>query len=157
MSAFVVSNEHISALIAAACDTEHPIHWQGKSGWAYSANGEWRTLGADDGSSATSVGRMLLAENIRSVDFRYRNSRPDVRDWVKESAEEAETYDYTFSKEVAAVYRNIPQMLCLLHSYMYQANETDDWEETEAYRFCVRLMTELTTRLDGYKQARWTI
>lgn len=65
------------------------------------------------------VGDMLRAENARSVAFCY--------------SEPAKAAPYTFER--IAVRLDVPQLLRAVQCLEYQSCETDDWQETEAYRF----------------------
>jgi hypothetical protein len=84
---------------------------------------------------------MLLAQNRRSVDFRYAES--DI--------EEPYTHALSTTRTPAA-------MLKAIDCYEYQSCETPDWEDTEAARFCQALRAHLIHQLPGYDEAdTWAI
>jgi len=102
MSAFVVPARHIDYLLTKGLGPHvtryGPIKW-------HVTDGEWKMLTRE---TATEVGRMLLAENQRSVNARYQ----------REDAPPS----YTFRP-----YRDTTAVQCLkaIACYEYQACETD--------------------------------
>lgn len=156
MSAFMVSIEHIRALVNAGLNlTYGPLSWQRalptteqlershERGMPWSPDApeiarEIRTVLTPD--TAEAVGVMLMAQNRRSMDFRY---------------DETEIEDlYTHEPSTP---RTVVELLKAIDCYEYQACETPDWEVTEAYRFCEALRRELTYHLPGWGQAAWAI
>jgi len=123
MSAFEVDNTHIDALLTAGMHRAYtnygPLGWM--EGPAYGApNGHRVELTRE---TADRMGAILLAENQRSVNHRYS----------KDDLEEI----YTFKRLEG--YPHPLVILRALQCYEYQACETDDWEDSEAYRFCAAL------------------
>jgi hypothetical protein len=68
------------------------------------------------------VGRILLAENARSVGYRYREAQDPA----------ALTYVYRATKREYTP----SQALMAIRGYEYQACETPDWDRSEAHAFC---------------------
>jgi hypothetical protein len=98
---------------------------------------------AESNDKLSELGRMLLAQNARSVAYRYsegqnpcaltycyKPTRKDVHLFHLRDA-----YDSTRPGAFITASAALKNIAC----YEYQSCETDDWEETEAYRFCEAL------------------
>ncbi len=122
MSAYMVDDAHIDALvdIAKQFTRPGPAVYRYKFYWAAQRN-PFRSHSLDDQTEAA-IGRMLLAENARSVGHRYRE--------VQDPA--ALTYVYRPTKRTYTP----AQALMAIRGYEYQACETDDWDQSEAHDFC---------------------
>lgn len=126
MSAFVVNYAHIDAIVNFASS-----HAQ------YSSS-----LGSDlprvtDGQA---LGELLIAENIRSVDYRYHERNVAVPyHWLPGCA-----------IGIAAT-----AFLKLLACLQYQSCETPDYEQTRGYRALLALRTIGIQALPGYDDADW--
>ena len=130
MSAFMVDNDLIDLLVSvAAPSTGEKLSWYHGGVWRYATD-------------RTEVGRMLLAENRRSIDYRYSEHEP--------------VPDYTF-RRVTGIGEAIPiaQVAQSIFCFDYQACETPDWKESEAYAFCQALKDGLLRGLPGYDDALW--
>lgn len=117
MSAFMVDKTHIDALLTAGMHRAYTNY--GPLGYL---NGEAYGGGRVELTRETAdrMGAMLLAENQRSVNHRY-------------SEDEIEEI-YTFTRM-----EGYPHPLVILRAiscYEYQSCETEEWEDSEAYRFC---------------------
>ena len=158
MSAFMVPIEHVRAMVNAGLQNRHhdPLSWsvrqltEDERARAYQPGAPWGA-GIDQVVSETrhqltrdtagTVGAMLLAQNRRSVDFRYDET--DIED----------VYLHSRSSE-----RSPAAMLKAIDCYEYQACETPDWEDTEAARFCQALRAHLIRQLPDYDDAdTWAI
>ena len=158
MSAFVVDKAHIDYMVSAGLLLVHPGD---TLTWLWSEEGppntdelyergepwgrgyyEWvrRSQRRLDVSTAGRVGAMLLAENRRSVNFRY-----DEDDW-----EEPYTFEPVASVDPVVV-------LKALSCYEYQACEHPEWEASEAHAFCEALRQRAIASLPGYAEAPWGI
>jgi hypothetical protein len=130
MSAFLVSRDTIDALVTA---------------WVELA----RHGRAERLERATETARMLIRENIRSIEARYGAAH-------NFSALQPEDYEF---KPVAFPRLRpdtaVPQVLKLVHCYEYQACETSDWEETMAHAWCRTLEREAIHHIPGYHDADW--
>lgn len=159
MSAFMVPIEHVRAMINAGLQNrEHdsPLSWSVRQltdderARAYQPGQSWgpeidqiaqETMRQLTRDTAGTVGAMLLAQNRRSVDFRYDET--DIE----------EPYIHRPSSD-----RQPVAMLRAVSCYEYQACETPDWEDTEAARFCQALRAHLIRQLDGYDDSEtWPI
>ena len=134
MSAYMVSAEHVRAMLNAglAQAGDDPLTWQ-VSDNPYTE----RTLNR---ATAEAVGAMLLAQNRRSVDYRY------------DADELEELYTHGFSSERSPV-----EILKAIACYEYQASEAPDWDESETRAFCQALRLAMIRRLPGYDEADWGI
>ena len=47
------------------------------------------------------------------------------------------------------------QLIKAVKCFMYQACETDDWEQSEAFAFCQGLISKYICKLPGYDAAEW--
>lgn len=117
----MVEDAHVDALIDIAKQYEREHRGIGRSQlyWHFGNPGQSRPF---QDQTETNIGRMLLAENARSVGYRYRE--------VQDPA--ALTYVYRPTKRAYAP----SQALMAIRGYEYQACETSDWDRTEAYAFC---------------------
>lgn len=133
MSAFVVSKETIDVLVNAAQAgvSDRGLRWH---------NGT-RHLDRSGGGTETpgEVGAMLWAENVASVNHRYREE-----DW--EPVYEFRPLLCSFTP--AEVFKAID-------CYEYQSCEHEGWETSEAASFCDALRRKYTYRVDGYSAAPW--
>ena len=135
MSAFVVDQEHIDELISAAIDLEIRARLATDRGYRQ-VNHE----------NASAFGRMLWAENVRSVVDRYRLSGT-----VETAEYEAAVEAYRFARRPVSPGRAAKRLAC----FEYQACECEDWEESLAYDFGSRMARALITKLPGYAEAPW--
>lgn len=162
MSAFVVDNLHISALVAAGLSLPAPdkltwfvtvpddlatldlteTHTRGEP-WGpdaiKSAVARRRTLTT---GNATDVGAMLLAANVASVNFRYNEDEPEPL--------------FEFEQH-AAPFLTAIETLKALNCYEYQSCEPPDWKYSEAHAFCDALRDAAIRALPGYDSAPWEI
>ena len=89
------------------------------------------------------IGQMLIAQNYRSYNYRY------------EEHSEPEAFEIT-GQDLMYVNRFTPvELLKALASYSYQSCETDDWEETEAYKLVEIIRYSAINALPGYDEAEW--
>jgi hypothetical protein len=135
MSAYIVTLEEIRFLVSAAQLWDLYWYHDGKAN---------RIHRVDDGAAAT-AGQMLWDENIRSVDFRYRET-------TDRTAYVYGRHNCAWGFRIAGPNLAI-QVLRLLATYEYQACETDNWPDTEAHAFCRMLRGEAIRRLPGYESA----
>lgn len=167
MSAFIVDKAHIDALVAAGLKSQYGCELT----WRYAD--EWRKL---NHTNATEVGAMLMAENVRSVEYRYSPpgreaiygegwETPDqdlpgklvvteIAPGVTISAPEyLAPYTYTQPKRDHSPVEILKAIGCL----DYQSCETPDWTETEAYAFLQSLKDNQIEQLPGMREAAWEI
>lgn len=156
MSAFMLSIEHIRALVNAGLNlTYGPLEWkrvrptQEQRARSHERGEPWGleafpTMQADTASltpyTADTVGIMLMAQNRRSVDYRYAET--DIED---------------FYTHAPSTQRSVVELLCAIDCYEYQSCETPDWEDTEAFHFCDALRRALIREFPGWHEAPWGI
>lgn len=135
MSAWIVSAHHIDALAYAAV----------KRNILYC----FRKL-SERCESPAKVGRILLAQCVRSVRLRY----PDLPDHdLPGSDARPENYTYRTPARFTPV-ALVKAVDCL----DYQSCEDPAWAESEAYAICEALRIHLIGELPGYESARtWGI
>lgn len=159
MSAFMVDATHIDAMLTAGlrlAGPTGPLSWMARDltdddkQEAYQAGEPWGPAAIRlynelrrelTRSTADSVGAMLMAENRRSVDFRYDES-------------ELEEF-YTFHELPGSP--DPVMVLGAISCYEYQACEHPDWTTSEAHHFCEALRDLMIRRLPGYDQGPWHI
>jgi hypothetical protein len=137
MSAFIVSDDHISLLVQAALDAPY-----------FDASRLLNLPGAPtltNADSGTTLGRALLAENTRSVMARYRGE--------DHGGKEA-TNGYTFRRIRPDLVTPI-QVLKACDCFDYQACETRDYSERWAAKWIERLRGTMIPSLPGWDQAQW--
>ncbi len=143
MSAFIVSDKHIKALVRfAASKREHRIYWRDENG-AYSS-----VKDPHDVMHAEELANILKAENVRSYCYRYPDEQPE---------------DYSAPIELPAFefYRTPPvsavQALKACDCYDYQAGETPDYNSTPAHDIISQIRQFAIMALPGYEAAAWEI
>ena len=130
MSAFLLTNEHITAILQAAAP-RYP-----GDGAAYYWGGEMRYFGG----SRKKIGQKLIDENYRSVNYRY------------------DTNETPPEFQPAMVRSMTPtEIIKLCHCYEYQTCEPPDWAETEAHAIVAYLKQRSICNLPGYDAAPWAI
>lgn len=153
MSAFIVSNKHIDALLNAALQygrselrwywPDYPAGAGYERGVAISAASvaiAQETENTLTLENASKVGLMLLRENYRSVNHRYdENNMPNA-------------CRHTLGPALPPVH-----VLSLLAGFEYQSCEHSGWEKSEAKKFCDALQRRLIRALPGYDEAPWSI
>ncbi|WP_448812060.1 hypothetical protein [Agromyces bauzanensis] len=154
MSAHIVDHEHIHALIGAGLtqpavtlrwQTEAPEDFANgahRSIYPY-AGGRYRELRPD---TASIVGQMLVAANRASVNALY----PQDGNPLPQPYE----YDPTAGRR----HFEPVEILLAIAGFEHQACEIDNWEMSEAARFCAALRKHIVSLLPGYDLARtWAI
>lgn len=140
MSAYICDREHIQYLVQAAMSRSVT----GTSGARWFHAGEWKQLAGTDYSKAPEVANMLLMENIRSVSCRYPN---------ESSATLPGDHPEPFTRKDFATVRwhnfKPRQVWHSCRCYDYQACESDDWRETEAYAFISSLKEDAGNAMAG--------
>lgn len=161
MSAFIVSREHIDALVSVAISGPRECeHWHRPFSF-YAHDGEtladWQeALRVVDFTTADEIGRTVWNENAVSVRTRY----PDLYSGGEYPGADADfdastPHEYTFSN-VAPMHRpSAVEALKLIDCYEYQSCEHPGWRESAARRFCDALRGALITALPGYAEAPW--
>ena len=128
MSAFIVSDTHINALVRYA--SRHNVR-------AFYGN-PLAMFKVKDNEQATA--ELLLAENVRSVNYRYRDN-------------EIMTITYDPGAPILTAIQAIKAAHCL----RYQSCECDDFEESIAFKLIEAIIADAIPRLDGYESASWAI
>lgn len=158
----MVSNSHVTAIIASALAhaDRHEICWYANPVVAGEtdreddgfARGEaWGDLATVQQrrrsltvETAESWGAVLVAQNRRSVDYRY-----DESEWEQV---------YTFPRSAL---RRVPlspvELLRAINGYEYQACETPDWYRTEARQLLDVIRDVAVRALPGYEDGPWSI
>lgn len=142
MSAYVCDPSHIGLLAAYAAANDCSLQ-------------QWRD--ANPVITAQTVARELMAENIRSVAFRYPNDKDGERPGrqlkdatLVELAQHYAAYYLKNTFDVTSV-----AILSLVSCLDYQSCETDDWRETTACRQLERIQTKAIRHLPGWGDAPW--
>lgn len=148
MSAFVVSKNHITALVAVICNgpydlADNSIRWRERMTW----NGI--VMRYPEQQDLDALGVLLWRENIDSMNARYRNAQ--YRDGVSDS----DAGSYVFAQPDRRP--TIIEALKLISCYEYQSCEHDGWPLSRAYNICKRLRAVLIEELPGYEAAPWAI
>lgn len=131
MSAHVVGNHHISAMLTAAR----------KMPMGYGPNYRWTKNNSPVYflSNETAIGQKLLDENYRSVNYRY------------DEQEAAPKFRMVIDRQWTAV-----ELIKLCDCYNYQTCETPDYGETEAYAIVQALREFAISALPGMDEAPWS-
>lgn len=143
MSAFMVSDAHIDALVSAALFGDRDgrgLAWY----WDRGPGGDPRRSRRIDHENAAEAGRMLIAANAASVAYRYHGSERS-----------AVTRDYR-PRWVPMPYDPVA-VLKAAQCFEWQACEHPGWHGSEAQAFCAYLKEQFVTRLPGYDKAPWAV
>ena len=128
MSAFIVSDSHINALVRYA--SRHNVRvFHSKPLTAFRVQ--------DNEQEAASL---LLDENVKSVNYRYRDN-------------EVMSITYDMGAPILTAIQAIKAAQCL----RYQSCEHSDYEDSIAFKLVEAIITDAIPRLDGYEQAAWAI
>jgi hypothetical protein len=127
MSAFIVSNTQINAIVRAAS----------RMGLSYQYAGMTRRIAGME----QEVAEMLLCANYDSVNARYRESNVP--------REIIYAIDAPLLDAISAIK--------LANSLAYQSCEFDEWEASESKAFTDALVSWAVNKLPGYDAAPWTI
>ena len=133
MSAYIVEDDHIDALITFCIDHQLRYRVDGKSVFITEANAE-------------EVGRILLDANVASVHHRYEGR---IDDDEKNAAS-----NYRFKRFVPGI--TLMQAICGVRCLDYQSCERDDWELSTAWRICQSITDHAIARLPGADEC-WQI
>ncbi|MEV6527377.1 hypothetical protein AB0M43_36185 [Longispora sp. NPDC051575] len=154
MSAWIVPDEHIRALVTAGLSlpTHGALQWYWPALTATTEPGQWTSAELHEQAvmrrkelttaTADRVGAMLAAANRDSVNHRYGE------------VEIEELYRHR-----QPLGRVDPLVILLAIScYEYQSCEHDTWKTSEAFQFCEALRGAAIRALPGYDTARgWPI
>jgi hypothetical protein len=128
MSAFIVSDTHINALVRYA--SRHNVR-------AFHGNPLAMFQVKDNEQAAA---ELLLAENVKSVNYRYRDN-------------EVMSITYDRGAPILTAIQAIKAAQCL----RYQSCECDDFEESIAFKLIEAIISDAIPRLEGYESAQWGI
>jgi hypothetical protein len=136
MSAYQVSNKHITALIANVCQ----IRFMGDRLFDGDGQVEFYWNNERQCLKTAEAGQLLADECSRSVDSRYNNHA------------EVEPFEIVFPGRLSAL-----DILKLANGYSYQACETEDWGQTKAHALLEFIKAAATRALPGYEDAAWSL
>jgi hypothetical protein len=132
MSANQVSDTHIHALVTAMLELTD------KGGSTRATCQEFR----EERERAAYLGNLLTRANIESVNYRYKDSRADVRDSMCSDPADWPPYEYRIVPWISDMVDptvRLVRVLALLDCYEYQACEPPDWDTSPAAKECDRL------------------
>ena len=128
MSAYIVEDKVIRYLIASAIRFDAYVKVPKVEG---RGDRSYDNVSKFDAEELDALGQILLDENYRSVNARYRE------------AEQPKKFVFGRSKtdrSAGFTVINAPQVFETVANYEYQASETDDFEASDAYNFTSRLV-----------------
>lgn len=128
MSAFIVSDSHINALVRYA--SRHNVR-------VFHSNPLTMFRVQDNEQEAASL---LLDENVKSVNSRYAD-------------EQTMSIIYDRAASILTAIEAIKAAQCL----RYQSCEHSDYEDSIAFKLIEAIIRDAIPRLDGYEQAAWAI
>ena len=121
MSAYIMNEDEINTIVSYFIDPNHAT-----------GEGAWLKIGDNydylNANNSAQVAKILMDENIRSVNSRYR--------------EETQS-DYEFEYIPSARKRPVGNIIGALECYEYQSCETDDWHESNAWEIVCGLRKAL--------------
>lgn len=131
MSAFVVNNHHINAMLQVA----RPMFHQSQLTYT------WEDQRHIIFGHSEKVGQKLVDENVRSTNYCYQEDR----------------LPYQFHHDPFIPEYTPVEIIKACNCYSYQACETPDWEKTEAHAIMTALRERAIRQLPGYEEATWEI
>jgi len=134
MSAFIVTDTHINALVRYASRHKLSVFFNRKLGFPFGKE-QLKTYGNEQ-----AIAQILLDENVKSVNYRYRDN-------------EVMTITYDPGAPILTAIQAIKAAQCL----KYQSNECDDFEESIAFKLIEAIIADAIPRLEGYESASWAI
>jgi len=138
MSSYVVNDQHISYILAAALFERYPGDYVD---YYWKPNGERRMIKGRE----QEVGQILLDQNVRSVGEWYKDStNPDTQ------PDQGAVFSFCYTGDLT--YRPV-EILKALDGFAYQAGDTPDWYETEAWAIVNALRLRTIRTLPGYEEA----
>jgi hypothetical protein len=161
MSAFVVSDAHIDAMVTMAAKHDHHCllpspNWAAleeafPGAFSHPARRSGALMLNQNVAKAypSELGRALLLANIASLRARYK--RPEQQ--KEHDASEAEAMAYAHAPSLIEPASAIKQGQC----FAYQACERDDWDSSWARKFCDQFEKTMIQALPGYEAAPWGI
>ena len=134
MSAYIVEDKVIRYLIASAIRFDAYVKVPKVEG---RGDRSYDNVSKFDAEELDALGQILLDENYRSVDARYKEQDSSA----KFSFGKLKNAGYSLDKIAPA------QVFASVANYEYQASETDDFEASEAYDFTSRLVRSVGNSL----------
>lgn len=128
MSAYVVDDKHIDAIVNFAICSKASFYF-------HPARIDITR------SNAQEIGQILIDENYRSVNYRYRET------------DEPHSYQFTLARSPLAPVAVLKAINCL----DYQCCETDDWQQSRAWAILDGIRNAAIRALPGYDTASWGI
>ena len=128
MSAFIVSDSHINALVRYA--SRHKV------GVSYGAT----VMRLNAFGNEQAVAQILFEENVKSVNYRYSES-------------ETTQIEYDQGAPILTAIQAIKAAQCL----RYQSCEHPAFEDSLASKFIEAIIADAIPRLEGYDSAEWAI
>ena len=135
MSAFIVDDLHINAIVTYAVDKQLTYWNAGAREHVHVTN-----------LNAEAIGRILMDENVRSYCARYSDASDDDK-----SAGAAYAY------KVFPIPLTAAEIIKACNCLEYQSCETDDWEASLAWRILQNVKAKAVHDLPGYESAPWEI
>jgi hypothetical protein len=132
MSAFIVPDYHINALVSWAAERH------GLNAVSYYWGGRRREVRGDEKRIAS----VLYAENVRSVNARYREADA--------------AHGFKFKRVPNRL--NPIDVVKACHGYGYQACEANGWEQSEAFAIIAAITQSAIRAVPGYSESNaWVL
>src|SRR3990167_7985612 len=147
MSAFMCHDEHFRQLAGWLCnDDRSSLDWLAR-------HVEFRPESGyiEANELATHIARTLKATNVKSLHSRY--SDPD--DMIGNEFEAKFLKPISLGELDRMGRIDLGKIAKATRCYEYQACESDDWEQTPAYRICQLIHKTIGERLPGFESAEW--
>ena len=142
MSAYLVDDNHVIQLAAFVCNADQSNLDHLRRHHAHGMRGD-RNNPVEQEKLATHLANVLLAENYRSLRARYSDD------------DEAHSVIVTLGEVMRADQIPPVNILHSLACYEYQACESSDWTETDAFKLCDAIRLAAIKKLPGYDDAPW--
>jgi hypothetical protein len=145
MSAFLVSHDHIDALLSFAKDKrmkDRLAHYTG-----------------DQFADWTKIGSALLTENVRSLNTRYPDTIDNPENMPGKIGETYDGYSFRYFQPFMHM-QHVKKCVWVIKAcdcFDYQACETEDYRESNAATIVNNIRREAVRCLPDYDAAPWEI
>jgi len=140
MSAFIVTDEHITAMLSSVTSRHPGDGAYYRRSEQYNDENGCQTI-QHFGGHTQYLGQILVDQNFRSVNCRY--------------GEEYEAEKFVNKPNMRP--RTPVEVIKLCDCYHYQSCETGDYYESEAWAIVNAIRERAIHNLPGYAEAEWTI
>ena len=148
MSCYIVENEHVKQLAGYLCNQDYPTIERLAINFAKGFERDLKTRMVESDKLATHFANALLAENYKSVAYRYDKQE-------NYPPEEFDSVTVTLGEVLRANQIPAINILTAVECLEYQSCECPNWDDTYAKRICDAIRSLAIRRLPGKSTTNW--